>query len=101
MPVKHELLSRESVIDIPAGVRLCPYCGAKLRASFDWWTQQDDGSWMAESVDVSCVEEPDIDEDDWEDFWGNHSQMPYVYWMPAQTAVLEWVNKTYRFEVSE
>ena len=93
------VLATSAVLDVPADVQLCPYCGGRLHVQFAAWTQADNGAWEAESVELDCDTMPDFDSGKWEEWHARHSDMPYVYWLPATQAVEKWVNKNYRFEV--
>ena len=95
-----QLLQTDAVIDVPTDVAVCPYCKAALQVRCEQWTEQDDGSWAAENVHAECTAEPDIeDEDEWEDWLKFHSDMPYVYQLPVDTRVEEWVKSHYRFDL--
>lgn len=76
----------------------CPICGDKLTLDIDAWTSDYDG-WKAEDsgVHVSCVSEPDITDDDYEDWFDGHYQMPYVDWLPVDQKVYDWLEDNYRF----
>lgn len=102
------LIEPQTVLDVPAEVAKCPYCGAELIASFSCWTQQDDGSWIASGVDVECKTEPAIvfgtpkakaSQRDWDEWMAQHTYMPYVYWLPVTNRVETWVNAQYRFNM--
>jgi len=101
-----DLLDTNAVVRIPPNVRVCPYCGGTLSASFTAWTQEDDGSWSAEEIDLECDTMPDLAEDNpssleaWDEWHARHSYMPYVYWLPVTVAVLRWINRRYRFRVA-
>lgn len=90
-------LAPDARIDVPAEVAVCPYCKARLVASFEEWEQNDDGTWSGISVCLDCVTEPDIDSDEWEGWMDGHSQMPYVYMLPVCVKVEAWINERYRF----
>jgi hypothetical protein len=85
---------------IPDSFR-CPICGNKLTLEISEWEQNDDGSWQAaDSLYISCVSEPDITDEDYEDWLDGHYQMPYVDWLPVQTRLYSWLEKNYRFAAS-
>jgi len=102
-----KLIDTNAVIDVPPEVRLCPYCGEKLYVQFSCWSQCEDGTWAADGVDLECTTEPELDEfseDDtaaWDNWFATHSEMPYMYWLPATVAVEKWVNEHYRFALME
>jgi hypothetical protein len=93
-------------IEIPKSVGLCPYCDGEvgLVAECQGWSLESDGTWSAESIDLSCKNEPELDEtsgpqqlDAWDEWLAAHSYMPYVFWLPLQLKVIEWINSKYRF----
>lgn len=86
-------------IAIPKAVECCPICGGKLTAQVESWDQQHDGTWTASGIDVSCEHEPDIDGDQWEDWFANHYRMPYVDWLPVHTRLLTWMGGQFRFDL--
>lgn len=94
--VPHESVPLNHVFDVPENVQKCPYCDAPLRATASGWDEDEHG-WKAATLEVDCTEEPDIDSDEWEDHNASHSDMPYVYWLPAEIKVMEWINSQYRF----
>jgi hypothetical protein len=99
--VKH-LDMKDHTISVPPSVAVCPYCGASLTVQVEAWTA-DGNDWMATECNPECQAEPELDDDnpnsigDWEDFVDVHAYMPYVYWMPVQDKLLQWLNKNYRF----
>ena len=95
------LIKTNSVLDVPATVQICPYCGGELYVQFSCWTQDYDGTWKADGVELECNTEPGVESDDWADWHARHSQMPYVYWLPATVTVERWVNANYRFDISD
>jgi hypothetical protein len=105
-PTDRVVIRSGATLDVPPEVRLCPYCGGKLAVSFSAWTQQNNGEWCADGVELDCTTEPELPEgvfeDDptsrWYEWLMQHSDMPYVYWLPATVEVEKWVNKTYRFD---
>lgn len=76
---------------------LCPYCGGDLTYRCDGWVEDDNGQWMVDSMTSECSTEPDIESDEWEDWFSNHSDMPYVYQLPVDMRVQDWINERYRF----
>lgn len=80
--------------------KLCPYCKGDLTYTVNGWEQDDNGLWMADSFDMDCSTEPDMeDEDEWNDWFNNHSEMPYVHQLPVDERVKEFINSKYRFDV--
>jgi len=80
--------------------KLCPYCKGDLTYTANGWEQDDNGLYMADSFDIDCSTEPDMeDEDEWNDWFNNHSEMPYVHQLPVDERVKEFINSKYRFDV--
>jgi hypothetical protein len=80
--------------------KLCPYCQGDLTYTANGWEQDDNGLWMADSFDMDCSTEPDMeDEDEWNDWFNNHSDMPYVNQLPVDERVKKFINSKYRFDV--
>ena len=80
--------------------KLCPYCQGDLTYTANGWEQDDNGLWMADSFDMDCSTEPDMEnEDEWNDWFNNHSDMPYVNQLPVDKRVKEFINSKYRFDV--
>lgn len=97
--VAYKIIKTDEAIEVPPDVAVCPYCDTKLTASFTGWSEADDGSgWIADEVTLDCETEPDMDSDEWEDWWASHSDMPYVYLLPVCEKVKTWVNAHYRFD---
>lgn len=90
-------LKMGEVPEVPDSFR-CPICGDKLTLEIDAWTEDYDGTKADESgVHVSCVSEPDITDDDYEEWLDGHFQMPYVDWLPVDRKVYAWLEDNYRF----
>ena len=78
----------------------CPYCKCRLTYVAEGWIEDDNGQWMADSFDMQCSSEPDMDKtDEWEEWLNIHSQMPYVHQLPVDTQVKNWINERYRFKL--
>jgi hypothetical protein len=92
-----QLITCDTLLDVPADIAVCPYCGAALYVQFEAWSQEEDGSWSAENVHADCALEPDIRSDKWDAWSTAHSVMPYVYQLPVDQEVEKWVNEHYRF----
>lgn len=89
-------VAHDKLFDVPGEVAVCPYCGGKLFTQCNAWQESKDG-WIAESLDVDCETEPDIDGTKWEDWFAAHSEMPYIYMLPVTIRVEKWVNENFRF----
>lgn len=80
--------------------KLCPYCQGDLTYTANGWEEDDNGLWMADSFDMNCSSEPDMeDEEEWNDWMNNHSEMPYVHQLPVDERVKDFINSKYRFDV--
>jgi hypothetical protein len=93
---KHE----DNCFDVPRTIAICPYCEGSLSAQVTGWTENESDSnlYIANEVDLTCSEEPDIeDRSDWDDFVDCHSDMPYVHWLPVRCTVEDWINNNFRF----
>jgi hypothetical protein len=77
----------------------CPYCGGKLVAEVDEWTQEADGSWAAQTLDITCMSEPDIDGDEWEGWWAGHSMDYCKDWHDLHDRLIAYLKRTTRFEM--
>jgi hypothetical protein len=78
---------------------LCPYCQGDLTYRCNGWEQDENGLWMADSFDMECSTEPDMESEEWEDWMDNHSDMPYIHQLPVDERVKASINKRYRFDV--
>lgn len=93
------ILDPDKPLAIPPEVAVCPYCDTKLTAQFDGWVQEDDGTWIADSMMLECETEPDVYDDAYDDWLVTHTDMPYVYMLPVEERIKEWVNEHYRFDL--
>jgi hypothetical protein len=87
---------------LPQDVFPCPICGAQLYVDADTWEEADDGGWQLADggCHLECTTEPDLDDDDWEEWHKGHYSMPYVDWLPLELEVLPWINARYRWQLS-
>ncbi|HET8886814.1 MAG TPA: hypothetical protein VFM70_10735 [Salinimicrobium sp.] len=76
---------------------LCPYCKGDLTYTVDGMIEDEDGLWKADNVEAQCSNEPNIETDAWNDWFASHSDMPYVYQLPVDENVKEYINSKYRF----
>lgn len=95
-----KLISCDAVLDVPPEIAVCPICNAKLTASFDTWEQRDDGTWAGKPK-TECETEPDIDDDNYDEWLSSHYAMPYVDWLPVEEAVAAWIDEIYDFDVDK
>ena len=96
-----KILDPDKTIEIPVDVAVCPYCHTKITISPDGWLKEDDGSWTCDSFNSWCETEPDMeaDSDVWEAYLQTHSDMPYVYQLPIDEKITEWLKLHYRFNL--
>jgi hypothetical protein len=79
--------------------KLCPYCKGDLTYRANGWEKDDNDLWMADSFDMDCETMPELDSEEWEDWFQSHCEMPYVYQLPVDEAVKKYINKKYRFSI--
>lgn len=91
-------LTKHEPIDVPPPVATCPICdGTLIVVDCDRWTEN--GEFLIpEHIAVECVEEPDIESENWDDWSDVHYQTPYIDWLPISLCVLEWFKAHYRYE---
>lgn len=99
MPYK--IVKSDTVIKVPKGVAVCPICGARLYADTEEWEEDDYGMWRASNPKTTCAKEPDIDSRKWNEWHRWHYSMPYVDWLPVDMKVQKWMDRTYRFDLSD
>ena len=58
----------QEIILVPSEIAVCPKCGGKLYVRLDSWTQEDDGTWSATDPHTECENEPEIDNEEWDDW---------------------------------
>ena len=81
--------------------KLCPYCDGDLHYQATEWADDGSGLWMAETIESTCSQEPDIfDNEEWEFWLQTHTDMPYVHQLPIDERVLKHINDNYRFYIS-
>lgn len=90
-------LNTSDNIDVPAEVAVCPYCGAELHVAIEQISAGDDGIWQADLVNVHCKAEPPTESALWDVWLSGHYYMPYVYQLPVDNTVIDWLNRSYRF----
>ena len=85
-------------IKIPKSVAVCPKCDAAIIVEdIDEW-ETDTGKVTRCGLHITCENAPDIDSDEWKDWFNWHWSMPYVDWLPLYPVVLRWFNKHYRVQ---
>lgn len=91
-------LKPEEVVEIPKEVAVCPICRGTLYASCDQWAEENK-DWVVDSINMDCETEPDIDSDNWQDWFTGHYSAPYIDWLPVEKIVIDWLNKNYRWNL--
>lgn len=78
----------------------CPICGDGLTVEdiVGYARDESNGLWMADSIVLECITQPSFSDDAFRDFMDDHYQMPYVDWLPIEMAVIDWLNRYYRWE---
>jgi len=94
-----EILKCDAILEVPKEVAVCPKCDGKLYVQFDAWEEDDDGTWYAAFVHTECENEPEIDSEDYEEWFDWHYDMPYVDWLPIDDDVERWLKQNYRFDI--
>ena len=82
----------EEEITVPADIAICPYCKGELTAKAEAWEDDDAGRMLVTSIDLTCENEFAEEDDDYEG-GTDHTYMPYVYWLPVQNMVKDWMNQ--------
>jgi len=91
-------------IPVPRPIAICPYCGGSLTVRANEWNDWEEAGndlWKAGGLEMDCETEPDIDSPEWRYWERQHSDMPYVYWLPVEEHIKEWVNRHYLFQEKE
>lgn len=83
-------------IEVPRKIATCPICDASISV-------EEVQEWECETgkpvgISVNCDTEPDIDSDEWPDWFHHHWSMPYVDWLPVENRVLKWFQRNYKCE---
>jgi hypothetical protein len=94
------IVKQDDMPEIPGSI-CCPICGDKLILEIDEW-ESDAGNWKASEcgVHTRCASEPDVIDDNYDDWMNGHYRYPYIDWLPVEIAVYQWLEKNYRFAPS-
>lgn len=84
-------------IKVPKKVQTCPYCGRALRVASFEAVSTDNAKFYVDEFDLYCVS---IREGE-RRYNETHSDMPYVYWLPASESVREWIDKEHQDALRE
>lgn len=101
IPETFAILDTEARLQIAKEVQTCPYCDGPITLYFEEWEEDEKhaGLWLTGRAKVDCDDEPDMDSDEWENWFQRHSDMPYVHQLPVELLMTEWVNARYRFRL--
>ena len=93
------IITSEDTIKIPKNVVVCPICGEQVIIEIQEITEDYDKTWRASEYGFtsSCISEPDITDEHYEDWLNQHFVMPYVDWLPVDKKIIDWLDKNYRF----
>ena len=81
---------------IPTSVAVCPKCGTQLVIEdIDQW-EVETGRVTECGFHITCANQPDIDSDEWREWFNWHWSMPYVDWLPVTAVVYKWFDERYR-----
>lgn len=87
--------------EIPETIAVCPYCKQKMYAQVNGWTEapfEAEGLWLADNIETTCESEPeDFESDEFSDYVDSHSEMPYVYKLPVDKVIEDYINRNFRF----
>jgi len=93
--LKKDGISMGELVEVPRDVAVCPYCGSGLFFEVNEACEEN-GYWWPDDVSTHCSDEPPIDDDlQWEAFISSHSLMPYVYLLPVENKVRDWVRDNF------
>jgi hypothetical protein len=93
-----KILDPEDTLDVPADIAKCPYCDATLTVRVTGSCEEADGSWMPDEIELECTTIPAIDSEEWDGWLDEHTEMPYVYWLPVDHLVTSWLQQNYRMK---
>lgn len=97
-----KLIMINTHIEIPNIVARCPICNDTIVIEdIDEWQDLEMGiGRVTESgLHVTCVTEPDIDSDTWDDWFNAHWRDPYTDWLPIRKKVYRWFDVNYRLKL--
>lgn len=78
----------------------CPICSSNIKITANAWEYCEKTKlWMATEIEVNCTKEPDLESDEWEEWFNWHYSMPYVDWLPLEIRLLKSIQKKYRYKL--
>lgn len=82
-------------------IAVCPYCQSNLIfCGISEGSYLEDGTFIPEAIELECITVSDwIDgiTDTDRELLEQHCYMPYVYWLPVQITVLEYLQQNFEF----
>ena len=93
------VITKPTIIDVPADVAICPKCGGKLAIieCDEWWDDEHSEYLIPANIKTQCEHEPMIENPEWREWFDYHYDMPYVYWLPVDRKIMAWFQKNYRY----
>lgn len=86
--------------EFPLDVACCPICGEPvLVGDFDEW-ETETGVVTEGGFHINCKSEPDMDSEEYDDWFNSHWSMPYVDWLPLEVRLYRWFTPRYRLNLS-
>lgn len=94
------------VIKVPESIAVCPACKTQITIAPEGWEEtkltKTNNIWKCEYYSRWCATEPDVQDrkafKDWENSHYHVNNSPYIYWLPIEDKIDQWVYKTFRFE---
>ena len=87
-------------LSIPTRVAVCPICSSALYIDeVSEWHERNGQMRVAEDcaqVSFDCTTAPDIDSEDWRDWFAGHWSTPYIDWLPLERPVTRWLDRKLR-----
>jgi len=94
-----QTISADQIISIRSDIAVCPYCNAPVYVTAIEGMVEDEHGWKADYIDLQCGSEPEMDDPEWDGWLDQHTYMPYVYQLPVELKIIEWLNRHYRFAI--
>lgn len=90
-------------LKVPTHIAVCPSCHTRLTIDLDGWTLNSDSTLIADSFTSFCENEKDMDNKKaYRKFEESHYKelhSPYIYRLPVDAAIENWLIETFRFEL--
>ena len=95
-----QLITLSNPPEIPTALFVCPICGAQIAFEEISEYETETGKVTETGFHVTCTTEPDIEDEDYDDWLNGHFSMPYVDWLPLEMKVYKWLSKNFRVQRS-